>query len=174
MYMRYQVFILLAISLLLGCDPEILNESEVPIPSRLYVWVNIPRDQGTHGSTRIRFVDGAQGTTISPEEYATNVAGALSAGPYPLRPEGRLAVSVELLDAGNRSVSIAQSWLDLAPEWRWDVFVAVGSTNPLLTCYGCQGGESFALDSSLGFPAGDSLYMYWAGNYLRSIPRPAY
>jgi len=53
--------------------------------------------------------------------------------------------------------------VDLTSGWRYTVMCSVERTDPLTRCFGCSGSAAFALDPALGVPAGDSLFVVWAG-----------
>ncbi len=78
------------------------------------------------------------------------------------------SVSCTVSRGGTRSTGAVR--LDLEDGWRYGVQCAVQRTNPIDACFGCRGSEAFALDTALGLPPGDSLFVVWGGDPIDSPP----
>lgn len=60
--------------------------------------------------------------------------------------------------------------LELEDGWRYPVTCAVQESDPAEVCFGCRDSQAFALDPGLGVPAGQRLWVVWAGDPIDNPP----
>ena len=60
--------------------------------------------------------------------------------------------------------------LPLKNDWCWHIQIYIGSENPYLYCFGCQGYKSFPIHDKYKSSPIDSMYIIWGGNTI-TFPR---
>ena len=112
---------------------------------------------------RIDFSSPSQSENLTASDFSGT---KFFVGPYKTATSGTLKIVVQLLYT-NDKVEVSETVkLPLKSDWKYGITVAVGPTNPINLCFGCQASKAVAINSKLNFPETDSLFIVWGGNSI--------
>jgi hypothetical protein len=114
---------------------------------------------------QVRFSTADQSKTLLRSDFS-GPEGSTVAGPFDTATSGQLTVDAALLNQEGDPLTSGTVKLPLKSDWEYRVTVAVGQTNPIRGCFGCQGSKAFAVDPALEFAPQDSLFIVWGGNSI--------
>ncbi len=80
---------------------------------------------------------------------------------------GDISVAFELRDTSGTVLSAGEVTIGLRPDWRWTVDFMTSTRDPRTLCFGCFGGQAFAIQPAYRTPGHDSLWVVWGGNSIR-------
>jgi hypothetical protein len=116
-----------------------------------------------------RIDDGERIRLLGRPDFTTANGRRYSAGPFKISSSGTASVSCTLAESDgseSRAITTGTVGIDLRSGVRYGVDCIVGEENPHPTCLGCFGYAAFPLDSTLGLPPSDSLFILWGGNSI--------
>ncbi|MBS1271446.1 MAG: hypothetical protein MAGBODY4_00577 [Candidatus Marinimicrobia bacterium] len=113
----------------------------------------------------ITFSDGRETRSVSTGSFL-NLPYSHQTKKFYTDNDGSLKVRFRIFTESNDSIAFGKIKLDLKPDWSWNIRFHRGETNPFNACFGCQGYQSFPLDTVYRQSGSDSVFVIWGGNSI--------